>query len=364
VTDGSQLVAWLESQQILLSICISLILFLFIWRVDILLDRYTTVSDETVADLRGFRGVATATLLIVSLIWISNRPTPAWLADLIQSVRGPEILAAIVDFLPRFAVKNSGAILITVLGGWWAWNMRSRGDRVIERFVEQRYDETIAPIVENVWDVTVFAAFVLLILDQWGISIATLVAPAGIIGIIVGFSARKSVANFFGSLSLYADDTYSRGALIELESGVSGTVRDISVRSTVLQTLDGDLVTIPNSELNEGKITNKSSPRSYRRIRSEIGVSYDADPEQVRAVLYEAAAPVSQQHDPEVHLRSFGDSSLVFEVFVWITEPEDRLPAENELNMAIYRALESAGIEIPYPQQEVTVDGAVPTDDS
>lgn len=364
MTDGSQLVAWLESQQILVSICISLILFIFIWRVDILLDRYTTVSEETIEDIRGFRGVATATLLVVSLIWISNRPTPGWLADLIRSVRGPAILAGIVDFLPRFAVRNAGAILVTVLGGWWAWNMRTRGDRVIERFVEKRYDETIAPIVENVWDVTVFAAFVLLILDQWGISIATLVAPAGIIGIIVGFSARKSVANFFGSLSLYADDTYSRGDFIELESGVSGTVRDISVRSTVLQTLDGDLVTIPNSELNEGKITNKSSPRPSRRIRSEIGVSYEADPDRVREVLREAAAPISQHHDPEVHLRSFGDSSLVFEVFVWIDEPEDRLPAENELNMAIYRALESAGIEIPYPQQEVTVDGALPTDQS
>ncbi|MFC6720215.1 mechanosensitive ion channel family protein [Halobacteriaceae archaeon SHR40] len=364
MTDGSQLVTWLESQQILVSICLSLLLIVLIWRVDLILDGYTSISDQTVEDIRGFRAVATATLLVVSLIWISNRPTPGWLADLSQSVGWPAILAGIVDFLPRFVVGNSGAILVTLLGGWWAWNMRTRGDRVIERFVEQKYDETIAPIVENVWDVTIFAAFVLLILDQWGISIATLVAPAGIIGIIVGFSARKTVANFFGSISLYADDTYSRGDFIELESGISGTVRDISVRSTVLQTLDGDHVTIPNSELNEGKIINKSSPRPTRRIRSQISVSYDADPERVKTVLSEAAEPISQQHDPEVHLRSFGDSALIFEVFVWIDEPEDRLPAENELNTAIYRALESAGIEIPYPQQEVTIDGPTPADGS
>jgi len=357
VTAGSDLLASLGDQRILLSTLISAVLIAFVWRVDLLLARYTTMSEETIDDLRGFRGVATGTMLVVALAWIVGQPTPEWVADPYETLGGPEFVGGLVAFLPPFVVGERGPLLVTLLGFWWTWNLRVRGDDIIERFVAVRYDKTLAPIIENVWDVTIIAVFFLLVLDQWGIGIAALLAPAGIIGIIIGFAARKTVANFFGSLSLYADETYRRGDFIELENGTAGTVRDISVRSTVLQTLDGDLVTVPNAELSGGKVINKSSPRPDRRIRSRVGVSYDADPERVRRVLDEAATPISEVREPDVHLREFGDSALVFEVFVWIDQPVNRLRVEHELNMAIHGALDNAGIGIPFPQRNVTVDG-------
>jgi small-conductance mechanosensitive channel len=346
----------LVTHQILLSVLISAALIALIWRADILLSRYSWLSTETIQDICDFRRVTAVTVFVGALVWIHNQPLPEWFADPFVRARGPEIAEGIVEFLPAFLVSRSDPILVTVLGFWWTWRLRATGDDIIERFVAQNYDEKLAPIVENVWDVTIVAIFVFLVLDQWGISAATLLAPAGVIGIIVGFSARETVANFFGSISLYADETYTRGDFIELESGVSGTVRDISVRSTVLQTLDGDLVTIPNSTLNNAKIHNKSAPVPNRRIQSRVGVSYDADPERVKDVLRDAAAPVSVGRDPQAHLRVFGDSALVFEVFVWIDAPEDRRKAEDELNTAIYRAMADADIEIPFPQQEVTVE--------
>jgi small-conductance mechanosensitive channel len=350
----------LAEQQVLLSILVSLVLIVLIWRFDVVLDRATGISRKTLSNLRGFRVVATATTLAFAALWVATQPAPAWLADVSGAVGGPQLLGWLVAFLPAFLVRNHVPILVTLLGLWWAWKLRAEGDDLIERFVAAKYDETLAPIVENVWDVTIVAVFVLLVLDQWGISIAALLAPAGIIGIVLGFAARETVANFFGSLSLYADETYQRGDYIELESGISGTVRDISVRSTVLQTLDGDLVNVPNSELNEAKITNKSSPTTSRRIRSQIGVSYDADPEQVETILTEAAETVSETHQPRVHLREFGDSALVFDVFVWIATPDDRLQAEHDLNMAVHAALDDAGIEIPFPQREIEMEEKSP----
>jgi len=347
----------LGGQQVLFSLLLAAVLVALLWRFDLLLARFTGLGSGTIRDLQGFRGVATATTVLLSLAWIASQPTPSWLAGLFRAVGGPQGIDWLGGFLPGFVVANQVPILVTVFGLWWAWKLRAQGDELIERFVAARYDETVAPIVENVWDVTVVAMFVLLVLDQWGIGIAALLAPAGIIGIALGFAARETVANFFGSLSLYADETYQRGDYIELESGIAGTVRDISVRSTVLQTLDGDLVTVPNSELNEAKITNKSGPTPNRRIRSTVGVSYDADPGTVKDVLFEAASTVSEAKEPKIHLRSFGDSALVFEVLVWIEQPVDRLAAEDDLNMAIHEALEAAGIEIPYPQREVAVDG-------
>jgi len=353
-------VAPFADQQVLLSLLVSLAVIVLIWRFDALLRRATSLGEETVEELRGFRGVASATTAVLAVAWIASQPAPDWLAEPSEAVGGPQAVAWLVGFLPPFVVGNRVPLLVTLLGFWWAWKLHTQGDDLIERFVAQRYDKTLAPIVENVWDVTIVAVFVLLLLDQWGISVAALLAPAGIIGIILGFAARETVANFFGSLSLYADETYERGDYIELESGISGTVRDISVRSTVLQTLDGDLVNVPNSALNEAKITNKSSPTTSRRIRSQIGVSYDADPERVEAILMEAAETVSESHQPRVHLREFGDSALIFDVFVWIATPDGRLQAEHDLNMAIHAALDDAGIEIPFPQREIEMEEKSP----
>jgi small-conductance mechanosensitive channel len=356
VTALSQFTSWLAAHQILLSIVLSLGLLVLVWRIDVVLSAYTRVSQRTAKDIRSFRPVATATVLVGALAWIIDQPMPGWLDDLSSEVGGKQIVDGVVAFLPGFIVTNRAPILITLLSVWWAWRLRATGDEIIERLVEKRYDKKLAPIVENVWDVTIIAIVSFIVLNQWGISATALLAPAGVISIIVGFSARETVSNFFGSISLYADETYTRGDFIELEDGVSGTVRDISVRSTVLQTLDGNLVTIPNSTLNNAKIENKSVPRPDWRISTRVGVSYDADPARVKALLTEAAADISDNREPMVHLRSFGDSALIFEVFAWAQAPEYKLTAEDDLNRAIFRALTDAGIEMPYPQHDVTLE--------
>lgn len=356
MTGGSLLDSALGGWNILASILVSLVVLGAIWRLHWIVDRLTNASEETRENIRAFRDVAMATVVLLTIVWIGGQPQPSWLVEGIQALRGPQAVTALRNFLPDFVLANFRSLLITIMGLWWAWELRAQGDEVIERLVEKRYDEQLAPIVENVWDVTVAVGYIILLLTQWGIRVAALLAPAGILGLIISFAARKSVANFFGSLSLYADETYSRGDYIELESGISGTVRDISVRSTVLQTLDGDLVTIPNSTLNEGKIINRSDPTTHRRISSEVGVTYSADPDRVKKILSAVAEPLSKRHEPMVHLRSFDDSSLTFEVFIWIESESNRRVAEDELNTAIYHALEEANIEIPFPQQEVTVE--------
>lgn len=356
MTTLSQFTSWLAAHQILLSLLLSLGLLVLVWRIDFVLLRYTSVSKRTAKDVRSFRYVATATVLVGALAWVIDQPMPGWLDDLSSEIGGKQIVDGTAAFLPGFLVANRVPILITVLGIWWAWRLRATGDDVIERLVEKQYDKKLAPIVENVWDVTILAVLSFLVLNQWGISATALLAPAGVISIIVGFSARETVSNFFGSISLYADETYKRGDFIELDDGVSGTVRDISVRSTVLQTLDGNLVTIPNSTLNNAKIENKSVPRPDCRISTRVGVSYDADPGRVKDLLIETAADISDNREPTVHLRSFGDSALIFEVFVWASAPEYKLTAENDLNRAIYRTLTDAGVEMPYPQHDVTLE--------
>jgi len=348
--------------EVLASVVLSLVVLALVWRIDWLVDRYTGAPAQTVADLRAFRRVGTATVLIAAAFWVAEQPVPAWLSRRLEETGLDAAWAGLIAFLPSTLVAERVPVLITLLGTWWAWQLRGVGDDIIERFVARTYDETLAPIVENVWDVAVVAVLVLALLDVWGISVTALLAPAGLIGIAIGFAARESIANFFGSIALYADETYERGDFIELESGVAGTVRDISVRSTAIQTLDGDLVTVPNAELNNATVTNRSAPGATR-VRAQVGVTYEADPEEVKTLLRETAAPLSEARPPQVFLRGFGDSAIGYDVFVWIDDPAAHPAVRDRLNVVLYDALTEADIEMPYPRREITVrhaDGPVP----
>ena len=342
------------NQQIVASLVVSLVVLVLVWRVDWLIDRYTGAPQQTVTELREFRRVATATTLVASLSWSAEQPVPDWLTEGLETTGTGQFWTALVSFLPSSLVAERVAVFVTLLSVWWAWKLRSVGDGIIERAVARQYDETLAPIVENVWDVGVVAVLVLALLDVWGISVTALLAPAGLLGIAVGFAARESIANFFGSIALYADETYERGDYIELENGTAGTVRDISVRSTVIQTLGGDLVTVPNAELNNAKVTNRSAPGATR-VTAEVGVEYGVDPTTVKSLLREAAEPLSETRPSQAFLQSFGDSAIGFGVAVWIDDAAAHPAVRDELNVAVYEALTAADIEMPYPRRDVSI---------
>lgn len=345
-----------SDNRILTSVLLSAVVLGLVWWADRLFDRFTAVPSQTVRDIRHLRTVAAATVIVGAVLWNAEQPTPPWLESLITTTGTDRVWTVVVQFLPGFLTANAGRLLLTLFVVWWAWQLRKVGDDIVERSVARRYDETLAPIVENVWDVSVLTTLVVGLLGIWGINVATLLAPAGLVGLAIGFAARDTVSNFFGSIALYADETYERGDFIELEGGVAGTVRDISVRSTVLQTLDGDLVSVPNSKLHNSKVTNRSDP-GMTRISTQVGAAYDASPDQVKRVLRDTAAPFSDRREPQVFLQSFGDSAVIYEVFIWIEDPSLGPATRDELNVALYNALEQAGVELPAPQREVTLTG-------
>jgi len=226
----------------------------------------------------------------------------------------------------------------------------------------EQLEQTVAPIVQNIWTIVILLSGAGVLMSIWGIEITPLLASAGVLGIVLGFAARETIANFLASLSLYADDTYQKGDFIEIESAdITGYVNDISIRSTTLTTLDGDIVTIPNGQLNEEIITNLSTPQPTRRLHLPVGVSYEANPAEVKSVFHnvvEKEGLVLNQPEPRVHLREFGDSAVIFELLVWIDQPRKKRVIEDRLNTAIYDALAAADIDIPYPQRDVRISTA------
>lgn len=257
-----------------------------------------------------------------------------------------------------FAIE---ATVLSILVVVWGIALIRIGRRLSnELTTDETRGKSVVPIFQNVWSAVIIGGGAYLLLAFWNIDVTPLLASAGIIGIVVGLAARDTIANFFGSIALYTDGTYRVGDYIVIESGERGRVEDITIRSTVIRTRDDVLVTIPNSELNSAVIINESSPRSRYRIRTQIGIAYGTDIDHAEAVLLDAAESIDIVLDhprPRVRFREFGNSALELELLCWVREPVQRGRATHRLNKAIYSRVTEAGIQIPYPQRDIHLDG-------
>ena len=290
----------------------------------------------------------------------------AALAGVFVLTQVPAVRASVL-VEPQLLDAVFGRPSLSVIVLVWAYAANAVVNRVVAAVNAEGGRFDFAPVFSNVWTLAVLVGSVGTLLWLWGIEITPLLGAAGVAGIAVGFAAKDTVANFFGGIALYFDDTYKIGDFIVLDDGTAGTVIKVGVRSTTLLTRDEVLVTVPNAALNAAKVTNESAPQRRRRVRVPIGVAYGTDVDAFEALALDvvAAEPlVLDSPKPRARFRSFGDSALQYEILCWVNGPTRRRRAQHELNRALYVALGEADIEIPYPKRDVTVANAVgPTDD-
>ena len=254
----------------------------------------------------------------------------------------------------EFFGKPSLVVIVLV----WAW----AANEVVNRLVDEVKDEgprfDFAPVFSNVWTLVVAVATLGALLTLYEVNITPLLGAAGVAGIAVGFAAKDTVANFFGGIALYFDDTYKIGDFVVLDSGEKGTVVKVGVRSTTLQTRDEVLVTVPNAVLNAAMIVNESAPGRRKRIRVPLGVAYGTDLDAFEAAVVgvaEAESLVLDSPSPRMRFRAFGDSALEYELLCWVRSPTRGAKATHQLNRGIYDRLTELGIEIPFRQVDVTL---------
>lgn len=272
------------------------------------------------------------------------------------------ILSGLNEYL---AFTESVFLTLAVIA--WARPTYNLGLTFIKQVIEPRYNSEIIPIIQNIWVLSLASVTILFVFEVWDVDITPLLASAGVLGIVLGLAARETISNFFGSVALYADDTYQIGDYIEVE-GESGFVSDISIRSTQLSTIGGNIVTIPNSKLHNSIIKNKDTPSSSYRIKLEIGVSYDVPPNKSRQIIEETVEDCisksgragnivsSDMRKSEVFLDGFGDSSVKFIILTWVESPAEELRARDVIFDEVQENLSKNGIEIPYPQRSVHIE--------
>jgi len=200
-------------------------------------------------------------------------------------------------------------------------------------------------------------------LSTIGLDFTSSTVLLGALGIGIGFGLQDMVANFIAGLLVLFERHLRVGDFIELESGVAGEVREIRFRATRLVTNGNIDILVPNSEFVRGRVVNWTLDEADRRIHVPFGVGYGSDKEEVRTAALEAAARVPYTLDsapgrrPQVWLVRFGDSSLDFELIVWLTPEGVKKPfaVQAAYLWEIHSALATHGIEIPFPQRDLHV---------
>lgn len=199
----------------------------------------------------------------------------------------------------------------------------------------------------------------LISLSVAGVQLSNLALIAGALSVGIGFGLQNIVNNFVSGVILLFERPIKTGDWIVVGE-TEGYVKKISIRSTQIQTFDRSDVIVPNSELISGQVTNWMLRDTIGRIKVPIGVAYGSDLEQVREILLEIAfnhdsvitqSPILPK--PWVLVRGFGDSSIDFELRCFIRDVDRRLRVISDINFAIDKAFQQAGIEIPFPQRDV-----------
>ncbi len=256
----------------------------------------------------------------------------------------------------------TGGIKTTIVLVWWSAVSRSLSALTHEELVRilgtERVDKDIFLLTKNILKILVLFIALAWVLLTWNVNLAPIFASAGIAGIAIALAAKDTLANFFGGISIFMDRAYKVGEYIILESGERGEVVEVGIRSTRILTRDDILITIPNSIMANSKIINQSAPEPRFRIRLDIGVAYGSDLDEVEGLLLQVAEANSQvvkQPAPRVRLRTFGDSSVNFQLLLWIRDPRESGMQTHLLLKEIYRCFNENNISIPFPQRDVYI---------
>ena len=198
---------------------------------------------------------------------------------------------------------------------------------------------------------------VLVALSLVGLKFGEIALIFSALSIGIGFGLQHVVNNFISGLILLVQRPIKAGDWIVLGQ-TQGYVKRINVISTEITTFDNATVIVPNSQLMTTEVMNWTHRGRLGRVVIPVGVSYASDPEKVRQILLGCAAQnsdVLSRPPSTVVFRNFGESSLDFELRVFIRDIDYTLMVASELRFAIKKALDEAGIEIPFPQRDVHV---------
>ena len=252
-------------------------------------------------------------------------------------------------------LQGVGAVLATLLVALWIG-----GALEARLMAAQGIDGNLRLVLSRLLRAVLIVVAVLIGLPLVGIDLTTLSLFGGALGVGLGFGLQKIAANYVSGFIILLDRSIRLGNLISVE-GQRGIVERITTRYTLLRSLAGIEMIVPNEMLVGSVITNETLSDPKVKLTTQVQVAYGSDLERALVLLVEAARAqprVLADPPPRAFITAFADSGIDLEVGFWIADPEEgSLPIKSDIHLAIWRAFQQAGIAIPFPQREVRLVG-------
>ncbi|WP_211333611.1 mechanosensitive ion channel family protein [Sinobacterium caligoides] len=256
----------------------------------------------------------------------------------------------IIAFAVEYGFQVIGAILILIIGVLIA-NWISR---VLTRFLDSKdIDTTFSRFIANVVRVIVLFCFAIIALGKFGVSITPFVAAIGAIGLGAGLAVQGLLSNYAAGLSIILTRPFKIGDTIVVY-GCTGQIVDIKLASTLLETEDKELITIPNRHA-VGEVLQNTF--EHKMVETTLHISAKDDPRQAIQLIktcLEEVEDIASEPMAQVGIEAFNEGTLCIGVRCWV--PTKRYYQEKfRINLAIYSALKEQGITLAAPQQTVTL---------
>lgn len=263
------------------------------------------------------------------------------------------------------ALRVGGIVLVALIA---IWGVRLAIGAAVRHLLERRAEDegaitagdlerrvrTLQRLGVRIVSAVVVIVAVLMILDQFEISIGPAIAGLGVVGIAVGFGAQTLIRDWLAGVFIIVENQYSAGDVVRI-SGVDGVVEEISLRRTTLRDLDGTVHTVPNGAI----VVASNMTRGWARVNLDVSVAYDTDIDRASEIIDHVGRSLTEDEAwrervieaPSVQrVSALGDSAVTLKVLGEV-RPAEQWAVAGELRKRILAAFAAEGIEIPFPHQ-------------
>lgn len=259
-------------------------------------------------------------------------------------------LKLVLAYLP----KLFWAIVIFVVGLWIIRLI----NKLVHKFFERKdYDETLESFLQSFISIALKVLLIVAVVTELGVQSSSLIAMVGAAGLAIGLALQGSLANFAGGVLILLFKPFKVGDWISAQ-GVDGTVKQITIFSTKLNTFGNQVAIIPNGQLSNGSIVNYNMENT-RRDKFDVGIGYSSNIKAAKEILLQVCADstdILTDPAPEVYVGELGDSSVNLTLRFW-AKNDVFWPAHFYVIEETKSRFDEAGIEIPFPQR--VVHGAI-----
>lgn len=258
----------------------------------------------------------------------------------------------IIGYATEYGLNILFAVLIFIIGKFVAKKVVAVAKASMKK---SKLDEMLVDFIGNILYGVLIAFVIISAISRLGIETTSIAAIFAAAGLAIGLALQGSLANFAAGVMLIFFRPFTKGDFVEV-SGTSGSVKEVSIFNTVLNTPDNKIVIIPNGSVTGGNIINYST-QSTRRIDLVMGCGYDDDIKKVKEILTNILnenEKILENPAPAVSIKELADSSINFNVRPWV-KTADYWTVYSEIIEQVKLRFDAEGISIPYPQRDLHV---------